>query len=58
MNTKPSTSLKSAFANGSPPAGLKVRTGLRMGAWNCTNCQGQVSGNQLFKPSCGYCQPA
>ena len=37
---------------------LKIRTGLRVGAWNCANCQGEVNGNQLYKPTCEYCQQA
>ena len=42
----------------SQKTGLKVRTDLRIGAWNCANCQGEVTGNQLFKPTCEYCQQA
>jgi len=41
-----------------PTDGLRVRTDLRAGNWNCSNCQGQVNGNTLFKPTCGYCQAA
>jgi len=37
---------------------LKVRTDLRIGAWNCANCQGEVNGNQLYKPTCEYCKQA
>jgi hypothetical protein len=41
-----------------PKAGLQVRTDLRSGAWACNTCVGKVTGNQLFKPTCEYCQPA
>jgi hypothetical protein len=41
-----------------PEPGLLVRTGLHSGAWYCNTCEGKVSGNQLFRPTCEYCQPA
>jgi hypothetical protein len=41
-----------------PVTSLPVRTGLHSGAWNCNTCEGKVTGNQLFKPTCEYCQPA
>ena len=41
-----------------PVTGLPVRTGLHAGAWYCNTCEGKVTGNQLFKPTCEYCQPA
>jgi hypothetical protein len=55
--TPPSPLLPSVIAK-KPTASLQVRTDLRAGAWNCANCQGQVNGNQMFKPKCEYCQPA
>jgi len=36
--------------------GILVRTGLQAGNWNCTACEGEVMGSQLFKPTCSYCQ--
>ena len=36
--------------------GLKVRSGLRAGQWSCTSCQGEVLGDQLFRPRCDFCQ--
>jgi hypothetical protein len=41
-----------------PKTRLSVRTDLRSGAWACNTCVGKVTGNQLFKPTCEYCQPA
>jgi hypothetical protein len=41
-----------------PPAGLTVKTDVRAGQWTCSDCQGQVNGNTLFRPTCGYCQSA
>jgi hypothetical protein len=41
-----------------PRTSLQVRTGVRSGAWYCNTCEGKVSGNQLFKPTCEYCQPS
>ena len=38
--------------------GLRVRTDVRAGAWQCNTCVGTVDGNQLFRPTCEYCQPA
>lgn len=36
--------------------GIKVKTGLRSGAWRCTDCAGEVMGSELFRPRCSYCQ--
>lgn len=55
MNTK---TVKTSSPKTPAPAGLPVRSDLRAGAWRCNNCQGNVMGNQLFKPDCGYCQKA
>jgi hypothetical protein len=44
--------------NRQPQVSLRVRTNLRAGNWNCNSCQGQVNGSTLFRPTCGYCQPA
>ena len=38
------------------PAGLPVRSDLRAGAYRCSDCEGKVIGNQLFKPACNYCE--
>jgi hypothetical protein len=35
--------------------GLAVRSGLHAGQWSCTDCQGEVLGDQLFRPRCSYC---
>lgn len=40
------------------PSGLRVRSDLRAGAWNCTNCEGTVNGNRLSRPTCEFCQRA
>lgn len=37
-------------------AGLKVRTDLRAGDWQCRDCSGQISGDQMLNPRCDYCQ--
>jgi len=58
MNTENLVNLPQDLQTGQPQAGLPVRTGLRAGDWNCNNCQGTVSGSQLFRPTCEYCQPA
>jgi hypothetical protein len=39
-----------------PGAPWRVRTGLRAGQWQCTSCEGQISGDQFFRPTCGFCQ--
>jgi hypothetical protein len=36
--------------------GVQVRTELQAGAWRCTSCSGETVGNQLFKPTCSYCE--
>jgi hypothetical protein len=36
-------------------AGLRVRSAVRAGDWSCEHCQGQVKGDQLFKPTCDIC---
>jgi hypothetical protein len=38
------------------PAGVQVRTDLRAGDWQCRDCSGQISGDQMLNPSCDYCQ--
>jgi hypothetical protein len=58
MNTPKPCNAKTVVPARHLPAGLTVRTDVRAGNWNCNNCQGQVSGNTLFRPSCGYCQSA
>jgi hypothetical protein len=39
-------------------AGLKVRTDLRAGNWQCRDCSGQIRGDQMLNPRCDYCQGA
>jgi hypothetical protein len=58
MNTPTPRNQKTATPTARPQAGLPVRTDVRAGQWNCSDCQGQVNGNTLFRPTCGYCQPA
>lgn len=41
-----------------PRAAMRVRTDVRAGDWNCSNCQGTVNGSQLFRPTCEYCRPS
>lgn len=41
-----------------PVSGLRVRSDLRAGAWRCSDCQGKVTGSQLFQPTCSYCVQA
>lgn len=58
MKTTKSTQQQHTTLTKTQKTSLKIRTDLRAGAWNCANCQGEVNGNQLFKPTCDYCQQA
>ena len=39
-----------------PSAGLRLQSGLKAGQWQCNSCQGEVNGDQLFRPTCSYCR--
>lgn len=41
-----------------PQPSLRIRSDLRAGAYRCSSCEGKVMGNQLFKPTCTYCEKA
>ena len=58
MKTENPTDQQQASLTRPRHAGLRVRTDVRAGAWQCNTCVGTVDGNQLFRPTCEYCQPA
>jgi hypothetical protein len=55
---KPILTLVAKPAKNFPCAGIHVKTGIRSGAWRCTDCEGQAVGSDPIKPNCDYCELA